>query len=449
MARYYDVIVLGAGNAGLAAARVTREAGKSVAVVESRAVGGTCPLRGCVPKKVLVAAAETADTVAGAGVHHITTSKPTIDWPRLIAREQSFTEGVPEAFTESLSKRGIEVMRGHSRFVGSHRVEIDGEVLEAGKIVIATGSKPRPLPIAGAERLITSDDLLGLKQHPKSITFIGGGVIALEFAHVFARTGAQITVLEMAPRLLPGWDADAVAKLHEATARAGIEVLTEAHVEQISVKDDRLEVHYRRNDEPAVVTAERVVNSTGRIPDVENLDLDAAGISHEGPYIAHADDLRTTSNPDVYVAGDAVSDSAQLSPLATYEGQLVGENIVHGTSRAPDYLPVPAVAFTVPALASVGYTQARAEAEGLRFEIRTSDMQPWLSARLYGSTVAYAKVLVEKDSGRVLGAHLVGKRAEELIHLFAFAMRFAVSADELRSFVYVFPTFSSEVASMV
>jgi len=449
MARQYDVVILGGGNAGLGAARVAREAGRSVAVVESREVGGTCPLRGCVPKKVLVAAAETLDTINNAGVHHIEVGRPKVDWPKLIAREQSFTEGKPAAFERSLQSRGIDLYRGRARFLDRRRVGVDDEVLEAGKVVIATGSAPRALPISGAEHMITSDDILRLTELPQSMVFVGGGVIALEFAHVFARAGTKVTILEVTGRLLPKMEADAVAELQRATEKVGIEVLTNVQVRRIAPAGERLEVEFEHGGDTRAVVADRVANGAGRVADVEGLELDAGGIEHDGAVIAHTEHLRSVSNPDVYVAGDAVADSAQLSPLATYEGRLVGENLLHGDTRTPEYLPVPSVVFTVPSLASVGHTEATAAEAGLDYEVHANDIRDWLSAQLYGSEVAYAKVLVEKGGGRILGAHLVGKRAEELIHLFAFAMRLGVGAAELRASVYVFPTFSSEVASMV
>lgn len=449
MARRYDVIILGAGNAGLGAAGVTREHGKSVAVVESNGVGGTCPLRGCVPKKVLVAAAETLDTLENAAVHHIETGKPRLDWPALIDREQSFTHGKSEAFTKSLRKRGIDLLTESARFAGPDRVRVGDETFEAGNIVIATGSRPRSLPIAGAEHLITSDDLLTLRRLPESLVFIGGGVIALEFSHVLARAGCKITILEATPRILPNLDADAVDKLHAASRSIGIDILTGVDVQEIAAMEGTFRLRFEHEGSEHELFAACVANGAGRVPAVEQLDLEEAQVEHDGPRIAVDNHLRSVSNPRVYVAGDALSGSAQLSPLATYEGRLVGTNIVRGPTHAPEYHSVPSVVFTVPSLASVGWTEAQARERGLAFEVKATDMHEWLSASLYGSSTAYAKVLVEEGSRRILGAHLIGKRAEELVHLFSFAIRHGVSADDVAGGVYAFPTFSSDVPSLV
>jgi glutathione reductase (NADPH) len=449
MARRYDVIILGVGNAGMAAARVAREHGKSVAMVDCRPVGGTCPLRGCVPKKVLVAAAEALDEIAKASQHHIETGPARLNWAGLIDRERSFVEGKSESFAESLKGRGIDLYDGTARFVGRTRIAVGEAEFEAGKIVIATGSMPRPLPFAGAEHMIISDDLLIERTLPDSLAFIGGGVIALEFSHVFARAGCKVTILEVAPRLLPAADAEAAAVLREATEKLGIEVLTEVEVEAIEPDDSGFKVRFRHEGTVRTLAAQRVANGAGRIPDVEALDLGAAGIEHERTRIALDDRMRSRSNPDVYVAGDAVAETAQLSPLATHEGRAVGNDLVGAKGGAIDYLAVPSVVFTVPALASVGLTEAQARDQGVAFEAKQSDMRGWLSSRLYGAEVAYAKVLNEPGSGRILGAHLVGKRSEEVIHLFALAIRQQLTRSDLTSLVYAFPTFSSDLPSML
>ena len=231
MTQSYDVVVLGVGNAGMGAAGVTRAAGKSVAMVESLEPGGTCPLRGCVPKKVLVAAAQVLHQIERAPEHCIAVGQPSLDWASLIARERTFVEGVPEMFAKSLEDRGIALFEGRAKFTGPRQIAVGGETLEAGKIVIATGSKTRPLPIPGAEHLITSDDILESPSLPASLIFIGGGVIALEFSHVYARAGCKVTILEALPRLLPRLEEDAVAEVRKESERIGIEVLTGVTVE--------------------------------------------------------------------------------------------------------------------------------------------------------------------------------------------------------------------------
>lgn len=187
--RNLDVVILGGGNAGMGVTVATREAGLNVAMLEPDLLGGTCPNRSCMPKKVLVAAAHALDEIERAKPHHIAVGKPTLDWAALIDREKAMIAGVPGSLLDLMNRRGVEVIRGRGRFVGPNALAVDGEILEAKHIVIATGSKPRRLPFPGAELMITSDDVLNERTLPASVAFVGGGVIALEFSHVYARAG--------------------------------------------------------------------------------------------------------------------------------------------------------------------------------------------------------------------------------------------------------------------
>ena len=449
MSSHYDVLILGAGNAGLAAAGAARAAGQSVLVVEGRDVGGVCPLRGCVPKKVLVAAAQALDAIARAGTHEISVGPAKLDWPRLIERKRTFVDGVPEEFEKSLANRGIDLVRGQAQFTGPHEIAVAGARYSGSKIVVATGSAPRPLPIPGAEHLITSDDVLELPSLPESVAFVGAGVIALEFAHVLARAGTRVTLLEVAPRVLPSFDADAADRIAQLTEELGARIETSVTIDRIEKRSAGHEVHYRVGGRKAIESSELVVNGAGRVADLAGLDLPAAGIALSGGRIDIDEHLRSVENPDVFFAGDAIPGRPQLSPLATYEGRVVGHNLTHEELQAAEYGFQPAVVYAVPALATVGLSEEAAAEAGLDFEVRTNDMREWRSARTHGERVAWAKVLVEKGSGRILGAHLVGHGAEETIHTFALAIEKAVPAREIAERVYAYPTFHSDLRFLV
>jgi glutathione reductase (NADPH) len=279
--------------------------------------------------------------------------------------------------------------------------------------------------------------------------FVGGGVIALEFGHVYARAGARVTILEMLPRLLPHMDADAVAQLRIATERIGIAIHTEVTVRRVERAGDRLRVVFEQRGSEHAIEVERVVNGAGRVADVDGLDLSAGQVASEGGRIALDGHLRSTSNPAAYACGDAVATSPQLSPIATYEGRIVGRNIVEGPAHTPDYASIPACVFTVPALASVGLTQAAAEESGIEFRVAANEMHNWLSGRTYAETAAWAKVLIDKRTDRIIGAHILGHAGEELIHIFALAMKHGITASEVADLVYGFPTFSADLKSML
>ena len=448
MAKNYDIVILGGGNAGFGVSSVAAEAGKRIAFVEERDFGGTCPNRGCTPKKVLVAAAHALHEIELAKVHGIELGEAKLDWAKLIDREQAMIASIPEKMADLAGRRG-DVYRGQARFAGPRSVAVGDDVLEAEHIVIATGSKPRPLPIPGAEHLITSDEVLSERTLPPEVVFIGGGVIAMEFSHVYARAGARVTILEVMPSVLSGLDAEAVAEVRRESERIGIAIKTDVEVAKIEKAGKRFRVSYRHEGREATVTADRVVNGAGRVANVDTLDLEAGEVRHDKGRIEVEDCLRSVSNPAVWVCGDALTISAQLSPLATYEGQLVGRNIVKGTEERPDYRTIPSCVYTVPALASVGLSEAQAEKKGLKVKVSVNDMRDWFSGETYGETVAWAKVLTEEGSGRILGAQIVGHSGEELIHLFALAMRHGITAGDLKSGVFAFPTFSADIKSLV
>jgi glutathione reductase (NADPH) len=448
VARSFDVVILGGGNAGMGATVATREAGLKVAMIEPDLLGGTCPNRGCMPKKVLVAAAHTLEEIERAKAHHIAVGEPKLDWAALIDREKALIRGIPASLGELMKRRGVEVIRDRGRFAGPNSVAVGGETLEAEHIVIATGSKPRRLPFAGAELMITSDDVLSERVLPASIAFVGGGVIALEFAHVYSRAGARVTILEALPRLLANMDADAVAQLHSETERIGVAIHTEVEILRIEQAGGRYRVVYEEGGFERTIEVDRVVNGAGRVADVDGLDLSAGEIASEHGRIALDAYLRSTSNLAVHACGDAVATSPQLSPIATYEGRIVGRNIIDGPKHTPDYTSVPACVFTVPAFATVGLTQVSAEEKGIKVRVEINDMRDWLSGRTYGETAAWAKVLIDKQTDRVIGAHILGHGGEELIHIFALAMKHGISASDIKDLIYGFPTFSADIKSM-
>lgn len=445
----FDVVILGGGNAGIGVTGPVRRAGMSVVMIEQDLLGGTCPNRGCTPKKVLVAAGHSLHEIERASAHHIAVGKPRLDWAALIDREKEMIKDIPANLARSMAKREVEVIKGHAVFAGPNLVRVGDRELEAKHIVIATGSKPRPLPIPGAELMITSDEMLSERDLPASVIFVGGGVISLEFGHVYARTGTEVTILEALPQLLPAMDADAVARLQAESGRIGIRVKTSVSVKRIEPANGRLRVVFAHDGAEHTAEADRVVNGAGRVANVDTLDIAAGNVEHANGRVAVDRHLRSTSNPLVHVCGDAVPTSPQLSPIATYEGDIVGRNIVEGPKYSPDYASMATSVYTVPALAAVGLTEAAARQKGFAIDVHTNDMNDWFSAKTYAETVAWSKIIVDQTTDRILGAHFVGHSGQELINLFGLAMRFGLSAAQIRDNVYAYPTFSSDIKHML
>ena len=445
----YDVVIIGGGNAAFGVTVPTRKAGLKVAMIEERDLGGTCPNRGCTPKKVLVAAAHSLHEIGQAHVHCIKVGTPKLDWAALIDREKEMIEGIPDSLEETLKERGVELIRAPAKFVGPNAVEAGGRTLEAKTIVIATGSYPRPLPIPGAELMITSDEVLSERKLPENVVFIGGGVIALEFGHVYARAGAKVTILEVLPQLLPALDADAVEQVRKESERIGIDVHTGVKVKRIEKTAKRLRTVFEVDGKEMSVKSDRVVNGAGRIANVIALDLDAGRIAHDGFRVAVDETMRSTSNPNVYLCGDVLSGPPQLSPLATYEGRLVGRNIVEGPKHKPDYSSLPSAVYTVPALATVGLSEAKAKEKGIKTRVQVNNMEYWFSTRQFAETVAWSKIIVDDGSDAIVGAHFVGHAGEELVNIFGLAMKHGIKASAIRDFIFAYPTFSADIKSML
>ena len=315
--------------------------------------------------------------------------------------------------------------------------------------MIATGSKPRPLSIPGAEHMITPDDMLRDRDLPASLIFVGGGMISLEFGHVYARAGAAVTILEALPQLLPTMDADAVAQLRAESERIGMKINTGVSVQRIEAARGRLRVIFTHDRVEQAAMADRVVNGAGRVANIDGLDLAAGGVEHANGRIAIDQYLRAISNPLVYVCGDAAPISRQLSPIATYEGDIVERNIVAGAKHRPDYAGMATSVYTVPALAAVGVTETTARQTGATIDVHVNDMRDWFSARSYAETVAWSKVIVDRVSDCILGAHFVGHGSQELINIFGLAIKFGITASQLRDSVYAYPTFSADIKHML
>jgi glutathione reductase (NADPH) len=445
----FDVVILGGGNAGIGVTGPVRRAGMSVAMIEADMLGGTCPNRGCTPKKVLVAAGHALHEIERASVHKISVGGAKLDWAALIDREKDLIKDIPANLARAMAHRKVEVIKGVAAFAAPDTIRVGDRALKAKHIVIATGSKPRPLPIPGAEHMITSDEMLSERELPASVIFVGGGVISLEFGHVYARAGADVVILEALPQLLPAMDSDAVAHLQTESERIGIDVKTGVSVKRIEHANGKLRVIFTHQGTEQASEADRIVNGAGRIANVDTLDLVAGNVEQANGCVVVDRYLRSTSNPQVHVCGDALPISPQLSPIATYEGDIVGRNIVEGPKHSPDYASMATSVYTVPALAAVGLTEAAARQNGLAIDVHTNDMLGWLSARTYAETGAWSKIIVERATERILGAHFVGHAGQELVNIFGLAMRFGITAGRIRDHVYAYPTFSSDIKYML
>jgi len=449
--RQADVMVLGTGPAATRVAIKCAEAGKDVAIADPRPYGGTCALRGCNPKRVLVRAAELYDWIARAEGTGVQVDQSTVDWGKLIAFKRSFTDPVTPWKEKKFDKAGITQLHGEPRFVSPNHVAVGNEELDCAQIVIATGAVPVSLDVPGWELLITSDDFLELDELPSRVVFVGGGYVTFEFAHVAARAGANVTIVELGPRPLPNFDLDLVDCLVDRTRELGIDLQVSTEVVAIeSTSTGGYVVHTKSGQASSSFDTDMVVHGAGRVPNVAGLDLEAGTVRYGRQGIEVDGHLRSVSNPAVYAAGDVAATGAPaLSPVASEEGRTLAHNLLEEKPRKPDYGPVPTVVFSVPALAAVGLGEKEARRQGLQFEVRSGDRARDNSMKKVAAKHARYKVLVEKSSDRILGAHLLGPDAAETINLFALAMKAGVPATEMKSTLFAFPTFAHDVRGML
>ena len=449
MLRKFDLVVIGTGSAASTVAYECRKAVWEVAIIDSRPFGGTCALRGCDPKKVLVGVAEIIDSnvrLAGRGVN----SRATIDWPTLMRFKRTFTEPVPENREKGFSSAGIAAVHGRAHFDDQTSVAVGEDTLSAKHFVIATGAQPATLNIPGEEYVTFSDEFLEVDRLPERIVFIGGGYISFEFAHVASRAGAHATIVQRGRRPLEGFDPELVDQLAQATRELGVDLRLNTTVEGIDKTSSHLSVTVSSGGKQQTIEADMVVHGAGRVPEIQDLGLEMAGVKSSDKGVVVNEYLQSVSNPGVYAAGDAAASGGLcLSPVAGLEGRIVAANLLKGNHTTANYLGVPSVVFTSPPVAAVGLQEEAARQKGLKFKVNRGDSSGWYSSRRVNVKNSGFKVLVEEGSGSILGAHLFGLHAEEVINLFALAIRFGLKADDLKKMPYAYPTSSSDVSYMV
>ena len=453
MADTYDVLVVGTGTAGQTAAYALNQKGLKVAIVEhSQRAGGTCALSGCQAKKWFY---EGAETVARSRhLEKIGIVSPAVaSWRQLRDAKNSFTENVPDGTVNGLMEAGIDPIEGRARFVGRQTLEADGKSLTADHIVLATGATPMPLPIKGIEHAIDSTAFLELDDLPKRIVFIGGGFISFEFAHFAMRLGSpgmQCTILEAGPRPLGPFDAEMVGLLSKASSDEGIAIHCDVAITAIESSLGGFSVHTRDGRR---FEADLAVHGAGRVPAIQDLDLDRAGIDYS-PKGIKVDRRMQTSNPHVYAVGDCAA-TVQLARVADAEATVAADRIVAlrngGVSKAAmDYTAVPAVLFTYPQLGAVGKTEQALKEEGVSHKKSAGNRLGWPTYRRVGMRSAAFKILADSE-GQVLGAHILSDNATGIVNTFALAMKNRIPVDKLceQSVMSPYPSRESDILYML
>jgi glutathione reductase (NADPH) len=442
---HYDLIVIGAGSGGVRAARIAANYGAKVAIVESVRVGGTCVLRGCVPKKLLVYGSHFAKEIEDSEGFGWQVSSYTHDWIKLISNKNKELDRLNKIYLDLLSK--VNVINGFAKIISNNEIEVNGEVLSTSSILIAVGGKAYMPDIQGKEFCINSDAALDLKIFPSNILINGGGYIALEFAGIFASFGANVTLVYRGKDILRGFDSDISNLITEELINSKIKVLTE--VEITSVSKTSLGLSTKLSNGEKVISNE-VMFATGRVPNTNDLGLENVGIKIGSKGEIIVDDNNETNIKNIFAIGD-VTNRINLTPVAIAEGQIFSDNRFGGMNKKCDYINVASAVFTQPAIGVVGLTEKEAERlfvdnGGISvFDTSFKPMKQTLGGR---NTKIYIKMIVTNKDNKVVGIHGIGDDMPEIIQICAVAIKAGATKDDFDNTMGIHPTAAEELVTL-
>jgi dihydrolipoamide dehydrogenase len=434
----FDVVILGGGPGGYVAALRAAQLGAKTAVVEKDRLGGTCLVRGCIPTKALLQSSELYSLAKGGAEFGLVADSIVFDWAVAQKRKTAVVDQLVKGVEGLLKAGGVTVFLGAARLGGKGTVKVGDVAIQAKDIVIATGSAIARIPLKGAEHTIDSDQVLELKEVPKRLAVIGGGVVGMEFAAMFAALGSTVTVLEMLPQVLPMVDADLVSVYTKHLSGIGGAIHTNSKVAEVVKAKGGLQVRFSEGGEGGAVDADQVLLAVGRAPYTEGLGADEAGVKLERGRVVVDAQLRTTA-PGVWAVGDVIG-GIMLAHIASYEGVCAVENIVGKANRTPDYHAAPNCIYTDPEIAHVGLGEKEAKERDLDVKIGRFPFAASGRALTLGQSEGFVKVIADSVSGKLLGAHIIGPRATDLIAEATLAVQNGLTLEQLDLTIHAHPT---------
>jgi glutathione reductase (NADPH) len=445
--REVDLFVIGGGSGGVRAARIASGYGARVMVAEEYRMGGTCVIRGCVPKKLLVYASRYADEFEDAKGYGWSVPAPAFDWATLIANKDREIARLEAAYTTTLERAKVEIARSRAVLEDAHTVRLvaTGESVRAKHILIATGGWPHPgADIAGLEHVISSNEAFHLKELPRRILIQGGGYIAVEFAGIFSGLGSEVTLVYRRDNILRGFDEDVREHLRAEMEKRGIRIVTHKTVEAVEKVDHGLCVTLSDNDS---VTVDQAMFATGRRPNVAGLGLDKAGVRLNDKGAIAVDAYSRTSVPHIYAVGD-VTDRVNLTPVAIREGHAFADTVFGGKDVRVDHADIPTAVFSEPEVGVIGLTEAEARERLARVDIYKTSFRPMKATLAARDTRSFFKLVVDGTTGRVVGCHIVGPEAGEMIQLVGIAVKMKATKADFDAVMAVHPTAAEEIVTM-
>ncbi len=447
MAYDYDLFVIGAGSGGVRAARRAAEAGARVAIAESDRVGGTCVIRGCIPKKLLVYASHFHEEFEDSAAYGWTIGPAAFDWPTLITNKDKEIARLEGLYRANLEKAGVELLETRASLDGPHRVKLEqpGRTITAERILIATGGRPNPhRALSGHEHCITSNEAFHLPSLPKRVLIEGGGYIAIEFAGIFHGLGVETTIVYRGREVLSRFDMDLRRLLHAEATNKGIRVLCQQIITQVDKKPDGgLSAQLSGG---GVEEADQILLAVGRQPNVEGLGLETVGIELTKTHAIPVDDYSQTSVDHIWAIGD-VTDRMQLTPVAIHEAMCFVDTVFHGRPTKPDYDNVATAVFSQPEIGTVGLTEDAARSRHSNLDIYKTAFRPLKGTLTGRSDRMLMKLVVDADTDCVLGAHVLGPGAGEMAQLLAIPIKMRATKADFDATMAVHPTASEELVT--
>lgn len=441
----FDLLIIGAGSGGVRAARIAAGHGAKVAIVEEHQIGGTCVIRGCVPKKLLVYGAHFAEDLEDARRFGWQLAGAAFDWPTLRDNVLAEVTRLSGLYRQTLETHNVAILEGHAAVTGPNTVRIDARDVSAKVILIATGARPQIPPVPGIEHAITSNEAFHLERLPARIMIAGGGYIANEFAGIFNELGSRVTLVNRSDQLLRSYDEQIRDRLLQISTAKGIQFLFNSPMEAIERRADGvLNVRLRGG---TTVECEALMCAIGRVPNTDELGLDSAGVELDANGAVRVDDYSRSTCPSIYAVGD-VTNRVQLTPVAIREGQAFADTVFGNTPSKVDYNCIPSAVFSHPPLAGVGFTEAQARARLGTVKIYTSDFRPMKNVLANRNERALFKLVVDDTDDRIVGAHMIGPDAPEILQVLAVAVKARMRKSQLDECVAIHPTMAEELVLM-
>ncbi|MEP3246100.1 MAG: glutathione-disulfide reductase [Sneathiella sp.] len=444
MAFDYDLFVIGAGSGGVRASRISSSLGAKVAIAEEFRVGGTCVIRGCVPKKLFVYASHFAEDFEDAANYGWTVPKATHDWKTLIRNKDIEIDRLNGIYHTILSNNNVELYESRAEIMDQNTVRVGDKTVTAKYILIATGGTPVMPDVPGIEYAISSNEVFHLDEMPERVVVVGGGYIAVEFAGIFNGLGADVIQLYRGEKILRGFDHHVQAMVAQEITKKGVDLRVGANPAKIEKTASSLLITL---EDGSTLEADAIMYATGRRPNIDGLGLENVGVETKPNGAIAVDAYSKTTTDNIYAVGD-VTDRIALTPVAIHEGMAFAETVFGGKPRAFDHSDVPSAVFSQPPVGSVGLSEADAREKYGDVDIYKSEFRPMKQTLTQGSERAMVKLIVEPQSDRVVGVHIVGADAGEIIQGVGIAVKCGATKEQFDATVGVHPTLAEEIVTM-